>query len=94
MLPVVAGEAETRRQILIYSLVLVPVTLAPLPIGLAGPLYGIVAAVLGALFVAGAVDLWRRGGEGPARRLFAYSILYLFLVFATLLGERALGLAA
>jgi protoheme IX farnesyltransferase len=94
MLPVVAGERETRRQILIYSLVLVPVTLAPLAIGLAGPLYGIVAAVLGALFVAGALDLWRRGGEGPARRLFAYSILYLFLVFATLLGERALGLAA
>jgi protoheme IX farnesyltransferase len=94
MLPVVAGEAETRRQILIYSLVLVPVTLAPLAIGLAGPLYGIVAAVLGALFVAGALDLWRRGGEGPARRLFAFSILYLFLVFATLLGERALGLAA
>ena len=94
MLPVVAGERETRRQILIYSLVLVPVTLAPLPIGLAGPLYGIVAAALGALFVAGAVDLWRRGGEGPARRLFAYSILYLFLVFAALLGERGLGLVA
>jgi protoheme IX farnesyltransferase len=94
MLPVVAGARETRRQILIYSIALVPVTLLPTFIGLAGVVYGAVAAVLGALFLSGALSLWRRGGEQPARRLFAYSILYLFLIFASLLAERGLGLVA
>jgi protoheme IX farnesyltransferase len=94
MLPVVAGARETRRQILIYSIALVPVTLLPTFIGLAGVVYGAVAAVLGALFLSGALSLWRRGGERPARRLFAYSILYLFLIFASLLAERGLGLVA
>jgi protoheme IX farnesyltransferase len=94
MLPVVAGAAETRRQILFYSLVLVPVTLLPALLGHAGWLYGVGAAALGALLLLGAWRVWRADGERPAKQLFAYSILYLFLLFALLLAEKGLGLVA
>jgi len=98
MLPVVAGVAETRRQILIYSLVLAPVGMSPWLLGYAGLAYGIVAIVGGALMVALAWQL--RGaptgaspaGVAAAKRLFAYSILYLFVLFAVLLIEQVLGL--
>ncbi|MCW5751660.1 MAG: heme o synthase [Alphaproteobacteria bacterium] len=94
MLPVVAGERETRRQILIYSVLLLPVTLVPLWLGAAGFAYGLVAALLGLLFIAGALRVWRAGAtHRPARQLFGFSILYLFLIFATLLAEAGLGLA-
>lgn len=94
MLPVVAGDRATRRQILVYSLLLVPVTLSPWALGYAGPLYGILTAVLGAAFVVLAWRIWRSDDERPAKQLFAYSILYLFLVFALLLAERGLGWGA
>ncbi len=98
MLPVVAGEAETRRQILIYSLLLVPVTLLPAALGFAGPLYAGATAALGAGFLWLAFGLWRsrRGAaqDKAAKRLFGYSILYLFLVFSLLLAEKAFGIAA
>ena len=93
MLPVVAGAGETRRQILVYSLVLVPVTLAPFALGFAGPLFGAGAAVLGALFLLLAARVQLEDSERPARQLFAFSILYLFLLFALLLAERGLGMA-
>jgi protoheme IX farnesyltransferase len=95
MLPVVAGEAETRRQILIYSVILAPLGLAPALLGFAGLAYGIAAAVLGAAFLVLAIDVWRRergaAADAAARRLFAFSILYLFLLFAALLVERMVG---
>ncbi|MFC3678054.1 heme o synthase [Ferrovibrio xuzhouensis] len=94
MLPVVAGDRETRRQILIYSLLLVPLSLAPWALGLAGPLYGGMAAVLGAGFLLLAWRIWRSRDERPAKHMFAYSILYLFLLFALLLAERGLGWGA
>lgn len=87
MLPVVAGDRETRRQILIYAVLLAPLGVAPWFLGFAGPGYGIAAAVLGALFVVSAVRVWR-GGEadhGPAKQLFGYSILYLFALYGALL---------
>jgi len=87
MLPVTHGEAETRRQILLYSLVLVPVTLAVAPLSGAGPVYWLAAAVLGATFVALAFRLWRRAETSHAVRLFRYSILYLFLVFTFLAAD-------
>ncbi|MDO8838766.1 MAG: heme o synthase [Parvibaculum sp.] len=97
MLPVVAGEAETRRQILIYSLLLVPLTLLPAALGFAGWLYAVATAVLGAGFLWFAIGVWRsRAGAAQdmaAKRLFAYSILYLFLVFSLLLAEKMLGVA-
>jgi protoheme IX farnesyltransferase len=94
MLPVVAGATETRRQILVYAVFLVPVTLAPVFVGLAGWGYGAGAALLGAAFVALAALLRRDATDAGARRLFAYSILYLFLLFALLCVDRFLLLAA
>lgn len=89
MLPVVAGLAETRKQILIYTLVLVPISLSPWFMGYAGAVYGAGAALLGGLFTMFAVRLWRQGSERLARRTFAFSILYLFLIFSLLLIDRA-----
>jgi protoheme IX farnesyltransferase len=95
MLPVTAGIDETRRQIFLYSLILVPLGLAPALIGFGGWLYLAVSAALGAAFLALA---WRlRTGAGTAigpvaRRLFAFSILYLFALFLALLVERLAGL--
>ena len=89
MLPVVAGRRETRRQILIYSLVLAPLALAPAWLGPAGGLYAVGAGVLGAGFVHRAAVLWRSDDDGDARRLFGYSIAYLFLIFLLLAVDGA-----
>ncbi|MGQ3071240.1 MAG: heme o synthase [Ferrovibrionaceae bacterium] len=102
MLPVVAGPRETRRQILIYSVLLVPLVVAPWGLGYAGLLYGVGTILLGAGFLGLAWRVWRdqddtgatRGTDKPAKQLFAYSILYLFLVFALMAAERWLGLVA
>ena len=92
MLPVVAGDAETRKQILIYTALLVPLSLAPVAIGMAGWAYGTVAAVLGLVFLSLAASLrWDRT-ERQARRTFLFSIVYLFALFATLIGKRLVGL--
>jgi protoheme IX farnesyltransferase len=91
MLPVVAGPEETRRQILIYALVLAPVGMSPWLFGYAGLAYGIVAALGGALMVALCWRLWRTPSEQAAKRVFGYSILYLFVLFAVLLLERGVG---
>jgi protoheme IX farnesyltransferase len=98
MLPVVAGPAETRRQILLYSLLLVPVAVIPVFIGLGGVAYGAASVALGAIFLWLAFDVWRiregRAADWAARRLFSFSILYLFGLFAVLLAERLVGLGA
>jgi protoheme IX farnesyltransferase len=93
MLPVVAGDAATRRQILLYTLVLVPLGLAPWALGYAGVLYGVVALVSGAVMLALAwqVRAEKRPDEKASKNLFAFSILYLFLLFAVLLIERGWG---
>ncbi len=122
MLPVVKGAKETRKQILIYSLVLIPICLSPVLTGLGGPIYLAVAALGGAVFLTLA---WRvftskagdaadprvtdralyevteddkapKGEQGSkaARNLFAFSILYLFAMFAALLGEAVSGVHA
>jgi protoheme IX farnesyltransferase len=101
MLPVVAGAAATKRQIFIYSVILAIAGVVPAFIGMATPAYGVVAAVLGALFVFLAWQVFRMPESDtamrPARRLFPYSMLYLFLLFAIMLAERgfaATGLGA
>ncbi len=93
MLPVVAGPAETRRQILLYSLLLVPIGAAPWLAGYADAIYGVIALGAGALMAAMA---WRLKVETVAERaarragqLFGFSILYLFVLFAVLLIEGA-----
>ncbi len=91
MLPVVAGRAETRRQILIYTLILAPLAMAPVGLGFAGWLYGTVAAVMGLAFVALAVQILRDPGIEAARRGFGFSIFYLFALFAALIAEQAPG---
>jgi heme o synthase len=96
MLPVVAGAGATRAQILIYSLILAPLGMAPAIIGLGGALYAAAAAVLGAIFVVMAFDCYsKREGEAAdraAKNLFGYSVLYLFLLFAVLLVEHGFGI--
>jgi protoheme IX farnesyltransferase len=93
MLPVVAGHRETRRQILVYSLLLVPLASTPALIGLGGAAYAATSIVSGAAFLALAVNVWRttegRAADLAARRLFGFSILYLFLLFAVLAAEHA-----
>jgi protoheme IX farnesyltransferase len=93
MLPVVAGDVSTRRHIMLYTLIVVPVGIAPWLLGFAGALYGATAIVTGAvmLTLAGQVLRERRPVERACRNLFAFSILYLFLLFATLLVERGWG---
>ena len=97
MLPVVAGSAETRRQILIYSLLLVPLTFLPAILGTAGLFYMISTAVLDALFLYYVVGVYGTGdgaqGNTACKKLFRFSILWLFLIFALILVERILGVA-
>jgi protoheme IX farnesyltransferase len=97
MLPVAAGVAATRRQILVYSAALVPVGIAPAFLGMASPAYGISAALLGAVFLGLAWRVYRMDGADPfmkpARQLFAFSLLYLFLLFAILLAGKGLAIA-
>jgi protoheme IX farnesyltransferase len=91
MLPVVAGERTTRRQIMAYTLAVALVSLVPVALG-AGWIYGAGAAVLGCLFVAGAFRLLIAPSPALARGLFGFSILYLALIFALLmLDAGALG---
>jgi protoheme IX farnesyltransferase len=87
MLPVTHGEPETRRRILLYSLVLVPVTLALGPLGVAGSLYWAPAAVLGAVFIGRALRLKRGARGADALALFHFSILYLFALFVLLIAD-------
>ncbi len=98
MLPNVAGAGETRRQILLYSFILVPVTFLPSLLGTTGMLYTVVTAFSGAAFLWHAVDVYRlREGDAArraCRRLFAFSILYLFAIFAAIIAERVIGVAS
>ncbi|XYK82296.1 MAG: heme o synthase [Labrenzia sp.] len=91
MLPVVAGETNTRHQILIYSILLAPIGVAPYFMGYASLFYGVASGLLGLAFVAMAADIWRKREGDVARkaciRLFKFSIFYLFMLFALLLGE-------
>jgi heme o synthase len=87
MLPVVAGHRATRHQILVYAVLLLPLTLLPWWIGGTSAIYGVSALALSALFVLFAAQVGLRTsppGDGmePEKRLFKYSIVYLFALFA------------
>jgi protoheme IX farnesyltransferase len=88
MMPVVAGPRETKRQMLLYTLVLWPVSLAPWLLGFVGLLYGALALLLSVAFTGSAIQVWRDESDRSARRMFAFSLLYLFLVFSLLLVDR------
>jgi protoheme IX farnesyltransferase len=93
MLPVTAGVEATRRQIAIYSVVMAASAIAPWPLGLAGCIYGASASVLSAVFVAMSIFVARNRGTEPAemrpeKRLFGFSILYLFALFTAVVADR------
>ena len=93
MMPVVAGEQSTRRQILIYALIMAASAIAPWPLGYTGALYGWTAVVLSAIFVALSIQVGtRRTGDGdlmqPEKRLFAFSIAYLFILFGAVVADH------
>ena len=98
MMPNVKGPDRTRLEILIYTLLLAPLGVLPFVLGFASMLYGALSLILGALFVALAVQVYRRrqgdAAEKAAKQLFAFSILYLFLLLAVIVAEHGLGLAA
>lgn len=101
MLPVVAGAKETRRQVVIYTWLMVPFTLLPWFLGLSGPVYGISALALGLYFI---WSVWRLArdaqdetgvsltNDAPARATFKYSILYLFVLFGAVVVDWAVRL--
>jgi protoheme IX farnesyltransferase len=94
MLPLVAGAPATKGQMLIYTLLLLPVAVAPSLLGLTGVVYAAVSVVLGLLFVLCAWKVLKApdGDDRPAKRMFGYSILYLFLLFALMIVDRSPGL--
>jgi protoheme IX farnesyltransferase len=92
MLPVVAGARATKVQMLVYTVLLFPLALAPWALGLTGAVYAVAAVILGLLFILAAVRVWFDSGERAARQMFAFSILYLFLLFTLLIVDRAPGL--
>jgi protoheme IX farnesyltransferase len=91
MLPVVRGEDETRRQIVLYALLLIVLTLVLSPFGMMGGVYFVAALVLGALFIRYAVQLWRQATRQAARQLYLYSMLYLFALFAAMAVDRVVS---
>src|SRR3546814_20402142 len=93
MLPVVAGKRETKKQMLIYTLLLLPLSIAPAWLGIAGWIYGTVALALSLVFVAAAVAVWFDDSDRSAKRRFGYSILYLLVLFALLIAARVPGRA-
>jgi len=90
MLPVVRGEEETRRQILLYTILLYAVTQLPFCAGAFGLPYLAISMALGAVFIAGAVVLYRRADRRSALRLYLYSLAYLALLFAAMVVDNGL----
>lgn len=96
MLPVVAGVQNTRRQIFLYSLPMAGSAIAPSLLGLAGPIYGASAAILSFVFLGLAARVLRNratepAGMAPEKKLFAYSVFYLFALFTVLVADTWLG---
>ncbi len=91
MLPVVAGARETKKQILLYTVLLIPASLAPWARGVVGWAYGTIAIALGAGFLALAVAIWFDDTDRSARRTFLFSIIYLFALFAAMVADSRLG---
>lgn len=92
MMPVVHGEAETRRQILLYAVLLMVLTLLPVAFGYFGVVYAICAAALGGAFVVRAYDLYRQADRSTALRAYLFSLAYLALLFAAMVLDARLGL--
>jgi protoheme IX farnesyltransferase len=93
MLPVVAGARETKKQMLLYTVALWPVSLAPTLLHAASWFYGAPALALSAIFTLCSIRVMRDSGDNAAKQMFHFSLVYLFLLFALLVADRALGFA-
>jgi protoheme IX farnesyltransferase len=91
MLPVVAGQRETKRQMMVYTVIMLPLSMAPALLGFASPVYGVAAAAASLWFIWLNIRVLQADEEdfGPARRMFGYSIFYLFGLFAALIADAA-----
>ena len=89
MMAAVHGERATKWQMLIYTLILFPLALMPYFIGLTGAIYAVIAAVLSGFFVVAAVQVLRTDDLRMARRMFGYSVFYLFALFLAMMGDAA-----
>ncbi len=87
MMPVVRGERETRRQILLYTLLLYAITQLPFCAGEFGGIYLVASMVLGCVFIGGSLNLYRRADRKAALRLYLYSLLYLALLFGAMVAD-------
>lgn len=88
MLPVVAGVHETKKQIILYTILLIPCTMAPLLIGMVSPLYGVVAAGFNIGLIHKVWKLWKCEGDKEAKPLFLFSILYLFSIYLMFIVDK------
>jgi len=88
MMPLVHGRYETKKQILLYSIVLGPLGIVPFWLGTLGAVFGATAALLGALFIATAWRVMRDDSDKNCKQLFGFSILYLFLLFLAMIVDR------
>jgi protoheme IX farnesyltransferase len=88
MLPVIHGDEETRRQILLYTILLAALTAVMFAVGLLGPIYLVGALVLGGIFIHYSAQLCREASQAAARRLYKYSLLYLPLLFGAMILDR------
>lgn len=91
MLPVTRGEESTRRQILLYSAILLALTVALVPAGFAGAGFLVVALILGSVMLFMSARLFWSASDDAARQLYAYSIAYLAMLFVTMIIDRASG---
>ena len=91
MLPVVAGARETKKQMLLYTLVLWPLALTPWLLGIAGPVYAVAAGALSLAFTGAAIRVWYDEGDRCARQMFVFSLLYLALLFCLVLVDHVAG---
>src|SRR4051812_10222493 len=94
MLPVVRGEEYTRLEMLIYTLILVPLTLMPVALGAFGWFYAVSAGLLDTMFLWYCLRLWSHGGTRAAWTMYRYSLVYLFLLFLAMPIDRQLGSAS
>jgi len=93
MLPVVAGKTATKKQMILYTLLLIPLGLTPVWFEFVGWVYGSAAALLGVIFLAAAIAVWFDRTDRSAKRMFGYSIFYLFALFAVMAADATLGLS-
>ena len=91
MMPLVHGRYETKKQILLYSIVLGPLGIVPFLLGTLGTVYGATAALLGVLFIGTAWRVMRDDSDKNCKQLFGFSIFYLFLLFFAMIVDRCVN---